>query len=115
MTEARKIPLPVADSQLKLKAAASAVGFETTGGMRSTSLSRPGTGILGAEIPSSKAFVCGNPQTKTTTLRIIQGIQARRISDCELRIAEFRSLVLGRSLLHSCLRVSVSLWPHLSL
>ena len=111
MTEARKIPLPVADSQLKLKTAASAVGFETTGGMRITSLSRPGTGILGAEIPSSKAFVCGNPQTKTTTLRIIQGIQARRISDFGLRIAEFRSLVvesISNSLSSACLCVSVA-------
>ena len=80
MIDARKIPLPVADIQLKLKIAASAVGFATTGGTRITSLSRPSTGIVGAEIPSSKAFVCGNPQTKTTTLRIIQGIQARRIS-----------------------------------
>src|SRR5213080_5586107 len=95
MIEARKIPLPVADNQLKLKIAASAVGFATTGGMRITSLSRPGTGILGAEIPSSKAFVCGNPQTKTTTLRIIQGIQARRISDFGLRISDFISLALG--------------------
>src|SRR5438309_11620670 len=99
MIEATKIPLPVADSQLKLKTAASDVGFTTTGGMRITSLSRPGTGIFGAVIPSSKAFVCGNPQTKTTTLRIIHGIQARRISDFGLRISEFSerldTLVVG--------------------
>src|SRR5437016_13633042 len=97
MIEARKIPLPVADSQLKVKTAASGVGFATTGGMRITSLSRPGTGIFGAEIPSSKAFVCGNPQIKTTTLRIIHGSQARRILDCGLRNAEFKPLVQSLS------------------
>src|SRR2546426_12682023 len=118
MIDARKIPLPVADNQLKLKTAASAVGFETTGGMRMTSLSRPVTGIFGAEIPSSKAFVCGNPQTKTTTLRIIHGIQARRISDFGLRISEFSerlaSLVVGsfsNSFFSSpCLCVSVAVF-----
>ena len=116
MIEARKIPLPVADNQLKLKIAASAVGFATTGGIRITSLSRPGTGIFGSEIPSSKAFVCGSPQTKTTTLRIIHGSQARRISDCGLRIAEFSerlaSLVVGSfskpSFSSPCLCVSVA-------
>ena len=42
-------------------------------------------------MPSRNAFVCGNPQTKTTTLRIIQGSQARRISDFELRISNLKS------------------------
>src|SRR2546425_6777729 len=79
--EAKKIPLPVADNQLKLKTAASAVGLLTTGGIRMTSLSRFGTAIFGAESPSRKPFVCGNPQTKTTTLRIIHGNQARSVSE----------------------------------
>src|ERR1051326_1973112 len=95
MSEATKMPLPVADSQLKVKIAGSAVGLATTGGTRMTSLSSPGTKIFGAEIASSKDFVCGNPQTKTTTLRIIHGSQARTISDFGLRISEVRSLMAG--------------------
>src|SRR5438105_9004025 len=86
MTEAIKIPLPEADSQLKLKIAFSAAGFTTTGGTRRTSLSSPGTGIFGAEIASRSIFVCGNPQMNTTMLRMIQGSQARRIADFEWRI-----------------------------
>src|SRR5215813_5148356 len=89
MIEAIKIPVPDADSQLKLNTAASVVNWATTGGTRSTNLSRPGTGNLNSEKPSKNAFVCGKPQTKTTTLRIIQGSHARRIADCGLRIADF--------------------------
>src|ERR1700694_1669921 len=89
MIEASKIPLPDADKKLKLKPACSAAGLATTGGTRRTSLSRPRTGIFGAAIPSRNPFVCGSPQTKTTTLRIIQGSQAWNISDFELRIADF--------------------------
>src|ERR1700686_2788244 len=49
-------------------------------------------GIFGAAMPSRKDFVCGNPQTKTTTLRIIQGRQTRSISDFELRtVSEARA------------------------
>src|SRR2546421_6035631 len=91
MIEANKMPLPDADRKLKLKTAFSAVGFATTGGTRSTSLSRPGIGIFGAARPSRNPFVCGNPQTKTTTLRMIHGSQARNISDFELRISNFES------------------------
>src|SRR3982074_1305629 len=90
------MPLPDADSQLKLKTAPSAVGFATTGGTRRTSLSRPGIGIFSSENPSRNAFVCGNPHTKTTTLRIIHGSQARRISDCELRISDFTERPVDR-------------------
>src|SRR5712692_474344 len=32
-------------------------------------------------MPSRNPFVCGNPQTKTTTLRMIQGSQARIVSE----------------------------------
>src|SRR5712691_951235 len=81
MIEANKMPLPDADRKLKLKIAFSAVGFATTGGTRSTNLSRPGIGILGAAMPSRNPFVCGNPQTKTTTLRMIHGSQARKVSE----------------------------------
>src|SRR5438552_2610023 len=86
MIEASKMPLPEADKKLKLNTAFSAAGLATTGGTRRTSLSRPGIGIFGAAIPSRKPFVCGKPQTKTTTLRIIHGSQARNISDLELRV-----------------------------
>src|SRR5947207_12226237 len=85
MIEANKMPLPDADRKLKLKTAFSAVGFATTGGTRSTSLSRPGIGLFGAARPSRNPFVCGSPQMKTTTLRMIHGSQARNISDFELR------------------------------
>src|SRR5881227_2651973 len=86
MIDAIKIPLPEADNQLKFRMAFSAVGFATTGGTRRTSLSSPGIGIFGAEIPSSSALVCGKPHTNTTTLRMIHGNQARRIADFEWRI-----------------------------
>src|SRR5712692_6440741 len=89
MIEASKMLLPDADRKLKLKTAFSAVGFATTGGTRSTSLSRPWIGIFGAEMPSRNPFVCGNPQTKTTTLRIIHGSQASIIANRGLRIADF--------------------------
>src|SRR6266478_7811517 len=85
MIEASKMLLPEADKKLKLNTALSAAGLATTGGTRRTSLSRPGIGIFGAAIPSRKPFVCGKPQTKTTTLRIIHGSQARNTSDLELR------------------------------
>src|SRR5207244_9697276 len=81
MIDAKKIPLPVADNQLRVKTAPSVAGLATTGGTRITSLSSPGTEILGAEIPSRKDVVCGNPQTNTTTLRIIHGSQARSVSE----------------------------------
>src|SRR5438552_3969104 len=86
MLDASKMPLPEADKKLKLKTAFSAVGLATSGGTRKTSLSRPGTRIFGAEMPSKNAFVSGNPQTKTTTLRMIHGSQAWNISDFDLRL-----------------------------
>src|SRR6267143_1240041 len=101
MIEASSIPLPEADNQLKLKTAPSAAGFATTGGMRRTSLSRPATGHRKSEKPSMNAFVCGSPHAKTTTLRIIHGVQALRISDFELRISELR-IVTGSLLLSPC-------------
>src|SRR5258706_10175096 len=96
---ATKIPLPVADNQLKVKIAASGlvglpgVGVGTTGGVRTTTLCRPGTGksILVAPCctrispridlvtysPFKKFFACGIPQTKTKTLSNTHGVQAR--------------------------------------
>src|ERR1041385_8263792 len=64
-------------------------------------------GIFGAAIPSRKAFVCGKPQMNTTRLRMIQGSQARRIADrelrtadCECRSTESPSLLTPDSCLH---------------
>src|SRR4029079_14538527 len=79
MREAMKIPEPVAESQLKLKTAASGELFATTGGTRTTILSSHITGIFGADSPSSRVLTCGKPQMKTTTLRMIHGSHARRM------------------------------------
>src|ERR1700730_4768583 len=103
MIEASRIPLPDADSQLKLKTAPSAVGLATTGGTRRTSLSRPGTEIFNSENPSMNAFVCGRPQTNTTTLRMIHGNQARRI------LSEPPAVAGGPNTSRSALKLSVLL------
>src|ERR1044071_536267 len=79
ISDAMKIPVPVAESQLKLKTAASAELFATTGGTRTTILSSHITGIFRADNPSRRALTCGKPQVKTTTLRMIQGSQAFKI------------------------------------
>ena len=56
-----KIPVPVNESQLKLKTAVSAVGAATTGGILKISLSASGTGTLNEERPSSRRLDLGNP------------------------------------------------------
>ena len=76
MMAATKIPVPVADSQLSAKTAASGRASGTTGGVRSTMLCSSRTGNRRIEMPSRSAFICGNPQTKTTMLRMIQGTHA---------------------------------------
>src|SRR3954452_8401143 len=73
---ARSRPVPVADSQLRLKVAASSVAFATTGGARSTRLWRYGTCQVGLWMPFSQSFTGGRPQAKTNTERTSQGIQA---------------------------------------
>src|SRR6266404_1845833 len=55
---------------------ASAVGFGTIGGARSTTLCNPATWKLGAESRSRARLNDGTPQTKTSTLRRIHGTQA---------------------------------------
>lgn len=94
---ATKIPEPVAESQFKPNTAASAVGCATTGGTRCTILLRPVTGICGLVIMLGgvrQVLIEGNifsgvfmnllpvvvPQQKTSTLRTIQGSQARTTS-----------------------------------
>src|SRR5579862_6509163 len=80
MSAATKIPVPLADSQLNKNTAVSGFGLATTGGTRWTIPSSPGMGNLGAEMPSKMALTCGSPQRKTTTLKMTQGVQARRTS-----------------------------------
>ncbi len=77
MSAATRIPLPVAESQLATKTALSALGCDTTGGIRNTRLSSPAIANDGLEIPSSSALTCGNPQRNTTTLRMSHGVHAR--------------------------------------
>src|SRR5260370_141382 len=76
MTAAIRMPLPVADSQLKLNTAPSGALLATTGGTLRIRLCRPLTGILKTEILSRMALTLGNPQRKTSTLRMTQGTQA---------------------------------------
>src|SRR5262245_39734397 len=81
MTAAIRMAVPVADSQLRVNTAGSAVGCATTGGTRCTSWSNPAATIFGAEIPFSKLLIEGSPQRNTTALKISQGRSDRRMSD----------------------------------
>src|SRR5689334_17358687 len=73
MSAAMRIAVPLADSQLKVNTAGSAVARATTGGIRWIILSRPGTASFGAEIASSRALTLGNPQMNTITDSRTQG------------------------------------------
>src|SRR5262245_5784094 len=85
MRAAKRIPVPVAESQFKRKTASSGlvglseVGGGTTGGVRRTELCRPATANEGAESLSNDCFTLGTPQMKTRMLSKTQGIQAARI------------------------------------
>src|SRR5262245_47452118 len=72
---AKKMPVPVADSQTKSNFASSAFGAGTTGAVRTIALSRPGTGYCGVTRFNS-FFTCGSPQAKTKSVRSTQGIHA---------------------------------------
>src|SRR6266702_7795943 len=76
MMAAIRMPLPVADSQLKLNTAASGVLFATTGGTLMIRLCKPLTGILKTEILSRQALTLGSPQRNTSTLRMTHGVHA---------------------------------------
>src|SRR5208282_4493770 len=97
MVAAIRIPVPVAESQLKPKTAASGVGFTTTGGMRWDSRLRPVTGNCGLVILLGSVdqarmdvntfsgvfmiFLPVNvPQQKTNTLSTSHGTHARATS-----------------------------------
>src|SRR4029453_4556234 len=70
--------VPVAESQLSVNTASSARAAATTGGTRSTSLSRNGTAKRGAESPFRNTLNGGRPHTKTATERSSHGSQASR-------------------------------------
>ena len=72
------MPVPVAESRLKLNTAASACASATTGGTFITRLFRPATGSLAIQIPSRNVLNCGVPQMKTKTERMIQGMPSSR-------------------------------------
>src|ERR1022692_1375610 len=93
----RKMPVPVALSQLNPKTAGSFVGLTTTGGTRSTSLFRAVTGNCGlvillggvGQLAIDVNVFSGEfinvlpvlvPQVKTITLRMSHGSQARTTS-----------------------------------
>src|SRR5213592_3611641 len=76
MMAATRMPLPVADSQLKLNTAASAVFLATTGGTLRIRLCKPLTGILKIEILSRKALTLGSPHRNTSTLKMTHGVHA---------------------------------------
>src|SRR5690242_19194571 len=76
MMAATRMPVPLADSQFRLKTVLSGVGFATTGGTRRIKLCRPLTGILRIERLSKNVLMTGSPHRKTTTLRMAHGVQA---------------------------------------
>src|SRR5579859_762303 len=76
MMAATKMPVPLAESQFKLKTALSGVGFATTGGTRRIKLCSPLTGILRMERLSKNVLATGSPHRNTTTLRMAHGVQA---------------------------------------
>src|SRR5438552_6937065 len=82
-----KIPVPVAASQFSVNTASSGlvgfsgVGVVTTGGVRTTTLCKPATLNLGAEMLLRNPFNCGTPQRNTKRLNNTHGAQARVMSD----------------------------------
>src|SRR6266540_736079 len=82
MADAR-IPVPVAESQLKVNTASSGfvgfsgVGVGTTGGVRMTTLCNPATENFGAETLLRILYTCGIPQMNTSKLNNTHGTQAR--------------------------------------
>src|SRR5215467_6399977 len=97
MIAAIRIAVPVAESQLSEKTAASGVGLGTTGGTRETILSRPAIGMFGEEMWLRKLLTCGVPHANTTTTRTIQGMSATR-SGGAARSASVATGVVGVSL-----------------
>ena len=78
---ATNTPVPAAESQLRVKRAAS--GFApgaATGGMRCTALCSAGISITGCEMELSVFLTAGLPHSAQQTIRIAHGIHASAIS-----------------------------------
>src|ERR1044072_92792 len=73
---AMKHPVPVAESQLKSKRAASGVGLVTTGAARVMALWRSGTDHVTVVDRLIAPFTAGSPQSSTMSDRIGEGIHA---------------------------------------
>src|SRR6266550_4692313 len=79
MIAAMKHPVPVAESQLKSKRAASGVSLATTGAARDTALCSNGTAQTGVVARLIAPFTAGRPHTSTVSDKIANGIHALRI------------------------------------
>src|ERR1017187_3448625 len=81
MIEARRIPLPVADSHENAYTAPSGLASGgATGGTRWIMLCRPSIGNCGFEMLLSHVLTVGNPHANTTTQRMIHGSHAESTS-----------------------------------
>src|SRR6266566_3559316 len=79
MIAAMKHPVPVAESQLKSKRAASGVSLATTGAARDTALCSNGTFQTGVVARLMAPLIAGRPHANTVSDRIANGIHALRI------------------------------------
>src|SRR5438876_9480920 len=79
MIAAMKQPVPVAESQLKSKRAASGVSLATTGAARDTALCSNGTFQTGVVARLMAPLIAGRPHANTVSDRIANGIHALRI------------------------------------
>src|SRR6266702_1965344 len=79
MIAAMKHPVPVAESQLKSKRAASGVSLATTGAARDTALCSSGTFQTGVVARLMAPLIAGRPHANTVSDRIANGIHALRI------------------------------------
>src|SRR2546422_330189 len=79
MIAAMKHPVPVAESQLKSKRAASGVSLATTGAARDTALCSSGTAQTGVVARLMAPLIAGRPHANTVSDRIANGIHALRI------------------------------------
>src|SRR5437867_817545 len=79
MIAAMKHPVPVAESQLKSKRAASGVSLATTGAARETALCSSGTFQTGVVARLMVPLIAGRPHPNTVSDRIANGIHALRI------------------------------------
>src|SRR5262245_6577332 len=74
------MPVPVNESHVKAKTAASGVGFATTGGTLSIMLCSPGTGKFHVKIGLTAALNQPVPQTSRIAHTMIQGVSAFQTS-----------------------------------